>query len=680
MHRRRPGSVLASLAFPAALIAFFAASQVSLAPDRPTPEVGEFELDVEGNLWTSEPIRVDATAIALTWEGDDPALARVRASEDGEVWGEWTDIHDPDDHGPDPGTAEGAHEHHGDISEAIYVGDARWLQFRIGWSEDTLGVAYVDTSGRTRNLAERIGDFLGRIEFAKTDVAAASPDQPPIHGRDEWGGDQCREQNGGEGVEYHDGVAMMFVHHTVHSADSNGYDEGEVADLLYAICSFHVGVRGWVDIGYNALIDKYGRIWEGREGGLDQSVQGAHTGGFNSYSTGVAFLGDFSQVIPTPEAEQALVDYASWKLNLHHVDPRGEVTVESFGSSRWEAGTMVTLSALSGHKDASLTACPGEGIYYRLEQWAELIADSGGAKIFGDWQLIGDVKGSELTGYTPTTFPFHFSEEMDWTLVITDPTGAEVFSQTGSGTEGSVTWDGTFEEANLAHDVYTARLEAFPVSGESPPLPAVFDINLGSFTPPFSDDEGSVHEEDIVLISATGITTGCAPEMFCPKVELNRWQMALFLTRLHAYAGFLLPIDFDFEFSDTAHLPPEYQQAIGELAALGVTLGTGPEQFDPEGIVSREQMALFLTRWLQLAGVVLPDASDQGFTDIAELPVDHQIAINQLAQLGITTGTAEGVFSPEIEVTREQMASFIARSMKTVPDLDLPTAETGEES
>lgn len=658
---------------PAAALFFFAATQVSLAPDRPEAEVGELDLAVDGERWTSEPIEVDATAVALTWVGDGPSFAAVRVSEDGEIWGPWTAIHDSDDHGPDPDSSEMTSQVEG-ISEAVYVGDGTgWLQFRVHGEPHEVGVAYVDTTGGDRSLSERLRDLIERVRFAQDAPAAASPLAPAVMPRSAWGGDQCRAGNGGDPVEYHAGVELMFVHHTVHSADSNAYTADDVANLLYAICSFHVEVRGWTDIAYNALVDKYGRIWEGRAGGIDQSVIGAHTGGFNSYSTGVAFIGDYRQAIPSAEAESAFIDFASWKLDVHHVDPRSTFQIESLGSSRWAQGELVDLRGLSGHRDASSTACPGDGLQYRLDGWAQAIATTGGPKIYVDWPRDVTIAGSEVAGYTTTFFPFHLSEEMSWTAVISDENGVEVLRETGSGSEGTVTWSGTAGELNLPDGHYTIHLEALPLSGAPAPLPASFGITLGDFTPPFSDDEGSVHEEDIGLIASLVIAKGCAPDRFCPHDDLRRWQMALFLTRMHVAAGFMLTGGEDQGFTDTVALPAEYQIAINQLAQLGVTKGTSPTTFAPEGVVTREQMALFLIRWAELAGIPMPDGADMGFTDIAGLSAESQTAINRLAQLGITTGTDPAVYSPANLVTREQMASFLARTLRSVPGLELGT-------
>ena len=83
---------------------------------------------------------------------------------------------------------------------------------------------------------------------------------------------------------------MAFVHHT---ENPNGYAANEVPAMLRAIYAFHRYVNGWNDIGYNFVVDLYGRIFEARAGGIDEPVVGAQAGGYNLASTGIAVLGSF---------------------------------------------------------------------------------------------------------------------------------------------------------------------------------------------------------------------------------------------------------------------------------------------------------------------------------------------------------------------------------------------------
>jgi hypothetical protein len=117
-------------------------------------------------------------------------------------------------------------------------------------------------------------------------------------------------------------------------------------------------------------------------------------------------------------------------------------------------------------------------------------------------------------------------------------------------------------------------------------------------------------------------------------------------------------------FADIAELPAEYQTAINQLSRLGVTQGTSPTTFDPGATVTRRQMALFLTRLLTVEGVVLPDGLAQGFVDIGHLSLEQQTAINQLRQMSVTV--QDGEYHPDVIMPRDQMASFLARTLNIV--------------
>lgn len=117
-------------------------------------------------------------------------------------------------------------------------------------------------------------------------------------------------------------------------------------------------------------------------------------------------------------------------------------------------------------------------------------------------------------------------------------------------------------------------------------------------------------------------------------------------------------------------LPSDQAQAdnINCIAYFGITKGTSTTTYSPDDPVTREQMALLLIRLAGKVGIAVPTASDFGFSDIGHLSAESRVAINQLAGLGITEGTAETTFSPGDEVRRDHMALFIARLMdKMVP-------------
>ncbi|WP_022930428.1 N-acetylmuramoyl-L-alanine amidase [Patulibacter americanus] len=160
-------------------------------------------------------------------------------------------------------------------------------------------------------------------------------------------------------------VQVAFVHHTV---NGNTYSQEESAGIVRAIFDYHVRSNGWNDIGYNFLVDRFGQIFEGRAGGIDQAVIGAQAVGWNSVSTGIAIIGTFENT-PAPEpALRAVASIIGWKLPLHGVPTAGTVSLVSSGGSgnRWKSGATVAMNRISGHQDGCSTDCPGASLYGQL--------------------------------------------------------------------------------------------------------------------------------------------------------------------------------------------------------------------------------------------------------------------------------------------------------------------------
>ena len=120
---------------------------------------------------------------------------------------------------------------------------------------------------------------------------AVSP-KPQIFSRAQWGADEkLREQS----APSYGTIKTGFVHHTV---NANDYSRDDVPKLLRSIYAYHVEARGWRDIGYNFLVDRFGRIWEGRWGGVNKAVVGAHTLGYNEVGFAMSAIGNFEEVQP----------------------------------------------------------------------------------------------------------------------------------------------------------------------------------------------------------------------------------------------------------------------------------------------------------------------------------------------------------------------------------------------
>jgi hypothetical protein len=274
--------------------------------------------------------------VGLKWRGDaSPDVAiRVRRAHG---WSQWRHL--------------GMHGTGG--SDPAWVGRARTLQYRL--------------SRRVRGLRLH---FVSVPKPSATARAGQTPaDTPfPYVTREQWGASQCPPRAAPE----HGQVNAVAVHHTV---SLNDYTPAEAPQIVLAICRYHRNSNGWNDIGYNALVEKYGTIYEGRAGGLDQAIVGAQAQGFNSQTAGVANIGDYSSIPASDAALRATADYIRWKLTVHGQPLSGPVTRTSGGGSesRYAAGTRVTVDRVLGHRDVGKTACPGDDLYDQLDEIRSLV-------------------------------------------------------------------------------------------------------------------------------------------------------------------------------------------------------------------------------------------------------------------------------------------------------------------
>lgn len=182
--------------------------------------------------------------------------------------------------------------------------------------------------------------------------------RPEILQRSAWAGDLAPR-----GELFGEDVRFLLVHHT---ASSNEYAEGDVAGLLRGFFEFHTGAdKRWSDIAYNFLIDRFGRIWEGRRGSLDGPVAGDATGGNQGFAQLCCLIGDFTTDLPSGEALASLELLLAWLADRYEI-PTASGSTASFrsrGSNRWAGGTQVETPTIAGHRDMSLTACPGDAFY-----------------------------------------------------------------------------------------------------------------------------------------------------------------------------------------------------------------------------------------------------------------------------------------------------------------------------
>ena len=411
-----------------------------------------FELDLEGVVgeasaasaggWRVTPVlraprRFDL--VGLRWADGSRAEAMVRARRRGGRWTPWASLHLSGDHAPESGRVPAG-------TDPAFTGAADEFQLRLRGTPRALRARFVRALP-TASVARRIARHARRGA------------QPLVISRSEWGGDTVPPR----ATPSYGEVQMAFVHHTV---TANDYGPEDSAGIVLGIARYHRDGNGWDDIGYNFLVDKYGQVFEGRAGGIDQAVVGAQAQGFNSVSTGIACLGTFSSVAQTPEGMGALARLIGWKLSLHAIPTQGTVTVTSLGgpSNRYRAGASVTFERISGHRDGNSTECPGNTLYGQLAALrtaaAQFAGPVSGLTVFATRRVRG-AKPVDVSGYL--RFP-DGSSAAGLPLAVEYQTAGSAWSQIAGATVGA---DGSWRAVATVRATGSVRA-VFPGDGVRP--------------------------------------------------------------------------------------------------------------------------------------------------------------------------------------------------------------------
>lgn len=351
--------------------------------------------------------------VAVTGSDLSGTSARVRAERPDGSWGPWytaerfelgaEDVEGTGTHGTDP----------------IYVGPTTAVQIAVTRPRDAAPTTTPPQNGLDAgrdlgyipaNAAEPLTQTLSAVLISPPQTTAESqwtpptanlaPGQPPnIISRAQWGagaGSRCG------GPAYGDGIRAAVVHHT---ATGNDYAPEDSAAILRSIYAYHTMTLGWCDIAYNALVDKYGQVFEGRAGGITKDVVGSHTGGFNRDVWGVSMIGDFEDDPPPDVMVRTVGRLLGWRLSLDRVDPLGTIKLKSAGGSNtvYPAGATPVLPEIFAHRDVGNTECPGAAGYAALDEIRAIAARFGmppdvldtlsGGAILARWESEGGQAG-----------------------------------------------------------------------------------------------------------------------------------------------------------------------------------------------------------------------------------------------------------------------------------------------
>ena len=389
------------------LIAALTAALWAAAPALGGPGTARsVELERHGNTFLPRATVSRFTLAGVHWRGSGEVRFRTRSVEG--TWSRWRAAAPEAEDGPDPLSAE-----------------ARRSGWRLGspwWTGESNGIEVRATGGVSRVRAELVWSPEARVPYRRV----ASAEAPAIVPRAGWGASESIRR---AAPTYARAVRVAYVHHT---AGANDYSRSEAPALVRAIQLYHVRGNGWNDIGYNFLVDRFGTVYEGRYGGVDRNVVGAHALGFNNGSVGIAILGTYGTTKPSAAALDAIARLIAWRLDIAHVDPLGTATLISAGSEKYPVGAEVTLRSVSGHRDTGATACPGDALYARLPAIAASARSIGGQKVFDP--------RTETSG-SSVRFRARLAQPASWSVVIADGDGIEVARGSGSTTNVDWTWD-----------------------------------------------------------------------------------------------------------------------------------------------------------------------------------------------------------------------------------------------
>ncbi|HEU4361321.1 MAG TPA: N-acetylmuramoyl-L-alanine amidase, partial [Mycobacterium sp.] len=316
--------------------------------------------------------------VALTGSDLTGTSARVRAKHADGSWSPWYTTEHQAEYdavpvSPRPGPRPGP-----DGTEPVFVGKTTTVQIAITRPVGAPATAAAPNTAKPakpslgyvpataeRPFAQHVSAVLISPPRSPADphwappAAVTTPGQPPyIIPRGHWGAAASRCGGPAAGSR----VRAAVIHHT---AGSNDYAPEDSAEIVRSIYAYHTQTLGWCDIGYNALVDKYGQVFEGRAGGIANPVQGTHAGGFNRDTWGVSMIGTFDHAPPPPIQVHAVGRLLGWRLGLDRDDPHGNVQLASAGGSATfvAPGAMLTLPTIFSHRDVDRTECPGDGGY-----------------------------------------------------------------------------------------------------------------------------------------------------------------------------------------------------------------------------------------------------------------------------------------------------------------------------
>ena len=441
----------------------------------------ELEPAVAARAESVDPFSLVAITAEEPFESGTRVLVRVREDD---TWSAWQPL-TITDHGPDPDSVEARGIRYG--TDPLLTDTADGVQVRIdtpgGLEPDGTEVMLVDNPvvDSDAELPEPVdGSLIAPVSVAQASTVAA---MPPIITRAEWGADESLRRGA---PQYSPTIKAAFVHHT---ASKNDYTPEEAAKQVRNLYSYFTRGLRYSDMAYNFLVDRFGRLYEGRAGGLDQAVVGGHTAGFNNETFAISAIGNFQKAAPPADQMAAIVDSISsltaWKLAMNHRDPNGTIPLVSDsdnGTSRYRPGETATALVIGGHGDIGSTRCPGQ----HLEVQIPAIRAATTAKMGPG--MVNPTANPVPWAAGPMAITATTNAPITWTMTIANRCGAVV--QNLSGQQGApgplqIDWDQRDDAGNqVPPGAYTITMNASAAGAALYPWVGVGRIQSTPTSPP----------------------------------------------------------------------------------------------------------------------------------------------------------------------------------------------------
>ncbi|KDS94539.1 hypothetical protein DHOM_01360 [Dermabacter hominis 1368] len=541
-------------------------------------------------------------------------------------------------------------------TDAVWLGPSSAVNvraFRDGLDvSDQLTAHLITTSeaGSDVRLASSGGD-TGITHILPATVTPGTG-APTFITRKEWNAGSVKASR----LSYATEIKAICIHHT---GGSNNYSKAQSPQIVRGMFAYHHDTLGWADLGYNVVVDKYGQIFEGREGGLHRNVAGAHARGFNTGSCGISVMGDYMD-IPVPSAAlNAVATVAAWKL-------ASTFTQDVYGTETWTVTTSnvkrsgtFSMPHLFAHRDVNYTDCPGDTYYGQLPKLRSLVQEKlNGFKERYPEHLVAYVNGGGRGAFGTVTHVRRAEGAYDVTrltsgLILTAGGRTSAHKST-FGADWTPAWGRPLESTTGT----TQRFDngtATKVNGKVSFTPG------GTRTKHFIDvPDNLIFAHEINTLADLGVIRGWPDRTFRPQISVWRDAVIAYMYRIAGEPAYTPPRRSPF--LDVDQSQPFYKE-ICWAHSTGLTTGwkvRGGWEFRPYQPILRDAMAAFLFR---ASGESLSNVQFSGFKDVNSSLVFEK-EIKWMGSTGISRGWDDGTYRPFNQTTRAELAAFLYRYME----------------